>query len=370
MIPFINIMIGTRGQFVKMAPVLRELDKRKVSYRILHTGQHTASTKEMAGVFGVRHGDIFLTRRTADITSVRKALVWFCICFLRGIGLDAHNRACSSNACVVHGDTLSTLIGCLCAFFWGQRLVHVESGLTTGTFWVPFPEEIIRRMTMARARVMYAPSAWAAENCAKRTGKGEVVCTDANTVLDAVRFALARTAVKGYPQPYGIVTLHRNETFYSRQNAAAAVGALSGVSGVYKLLFVMHRLTERRLRKYELFERLSQSRSIQILGYVRYDEFMSLVSRASFVITDGGGLQEETFYLNVPCLVLRRATERPEGIGSSAALGVASGAAVQDFVNSLTARKHSRDFSTLAPSAAIVEHLLRVFPLKKAVHEA
>jgi UDP-N-acetylglucosamine 2-epimerase (non-hydrolysing) len=365
MIPFINILIGTRGQFVKMAPVLKELDKSDITYRIIHTGQHTVSTKEMAEVFGVRHGDVFLTRRTSDITSIKNALLWFCICFVKGIGLDPRDRACSSNACMIHGDTLSALIGCLCAFFWGQRLVHVESGLTTGTIWVPFPEEIIRRICMARAQVMYAPSAWAAGNCAKRKVKGDVVCTDANTVLDSVRYALAKTAAETRPQPYGVVTLHRNETFYSRKNAAAAVDALSAVPEAWKLLFVMHRLTERRLRKYGLFDRLLQSRSIEILGYVRYGEFMSLVSRASFVITDGGGLQEETFYLNVPCLVLRRTTERPEGIGSSAAIGAASGAAVQAFVNSLTVRKHSHDFSALAPSATIVGHMRRTFPLEK-----
>jgi UDP-N-acetylglucosamine 2-epimerase (non-hydrolysing) len=372
MIPFVNILIGTRGQFVKMAPVLGEFDRRNIAYRIINTGQHTASTQEMATVFGVRHGDVFLTRRASDITSIKNALLWFCLCFIKGIRQSPLDRSCTANAIMVHGDTMSTLIGCMLSFFWGQRLVHVESGLTTGTLLTPFPEEIIRRICMAGAHVLYAPSVWAAENCARRarrTKRGSVVCTAANTVLDSVRFVREKTQLKNDTGRYGVVTLHRNETFYSRTNATAAVEALTGIGGTWRLLFVMHGLTQRRLKKYGLYDRLSKTGAMEILGYQRYDEFMALVSHASFVITDGGGLQEETYYLNVPCLVLRRKTERLEGLGSSAMISGMDGRGVKDFINSLASRKHERDFSSLHPSAAIVDHMLHAFAPGKDMNE-
>jgi UDP-N-acetylglucosamine 2-epimerase (non-hydrolysing) len=366
MTPFVNILIGTRGQFVKMAPVLREFDKRNIAYRIIHTGQHTASTQEMAAVFGVRHGDVFLTRRTSDITSIKDALLWFCLCFMKGIRQSPLDRSCAANAIMVHGDTMSTLIGCLLSFFWGQRLVHVESGLTTGTLWTPFPEEIIRRICMAGAHVLYAPGDWAAANCARRarrTKRGSVVCTAANTVLDSVRYVMERKQLKNETAPYGVVTLHRNETFYSRAAATAAIETVTGIGDTWRLLFVMHRLTERRLKKYGLFEVLLKNETMEILGYQRYDEFMSLVSHASFVITDGGGLQEETYYLNVPCLVLRRKTERLEGIGSSAVISGSNACEVKGFFESLSSPRHlqPRDFSSLHPSATIVDHMLHAF---------
>jgi UDP-N-acetylglucosamine 2-epimerase (non-hydrolysing) len=370
--PMVNIVLGTRGQFVKMAPVFRELDKRNIPYRIIHTGQHTASTKEMATVFCVRQADVFLTKRTSDITSIRNALFWFCVCFVNGLRLDPGQRACSANAMVVHGDTLSTLLGCMLSFFWGQRLVHVESGLTTGALFTPFPEEIIRRICVACAQVLYAPGEWAAENCRKRKAKGIVFSTGANTVLDSVRYI--RETAKGttHRQPYGIVTLHRNETFFSRKNAAAAIDTVTGVARTWKLLFVMHRLTERRLKKYGLFDRVSRAGTIEILGYQRYDEFMGLVSNASFVMTDGGGLQEETCYLNVPCIVLRSKTERKEGLDSTALLSGVSGEAVAGFVNSLATRPRpqtERKFSSIHPAQSLVDHLLATFPGDRAPDE-
>jgi len=367
MIPLVNVLIGTRGQFVKMAPVLMELDRRNVPYRLINSGQHTASTGEMARVFGVRHGDVFLTRLAADMTSVHHALLWFLICCVNGVLLDRAKKDCSARALVVHGDTLSTLAGCLLSLFWGQRLVHIESGLTTGMLWTPFPEEIIRRICVARAAVLYAPNEWAASNCRKRRARVTVVCTGANTVLQAVRFARERTGATEYPGPYGVVTLHRNETFYSRTKAAAAIEALTGIGAEgYKLMFVMHKLTQRRLKKYGLLDRLTHHGAIEILGYQRYDEFMAMVSRASFVITDGGGLQEETYYLDVPCLVLRTKTERPEGLDSSAMMSGTDGEPVARFMKTLGTRRHGRDFSLLYPATTIVDHLLAVFPKRAA----
>jgi UDP-N-acetylglucosamine 2-epimerase (non-hydrolysing) len=367
--PLLNVLIGTRGQFVKTAPVLLELDKRNVTYRLINTGQHTASSGEMATVFGVRHGDVFLTRLGSDITSIRRALFWFSACIVKGMCLRRANRDCAGRALVVHGDTLSTLAGCLLSFFWRQRLVHIESGLTTRSLLTPFPEEIIRRISMACAHVLYAPNEWAADNCARsgRLGaKGTVVCSGANTVLDSVRRFAGRAPGADRQEPYGVVTLHRNETFYSRTNAKAAVDALNAVGKNFKLLFVMHKLTERRLKKYGLFEPLTGSGMVEILGYRRYDEFMAMVSHASFVITDGGGLQEETYYLDVPCLVLRNKTERPEGLDSSAMLSATNTEAVTGFIATIASRRHLRDFSRFHPSVTIADHLFATFSPRKA----
>lgn len=356
--PQLNILIGTRGQFVKMAPVLQEMDKRNLPYRLLHTGQHTISTASMAELFGIRKGDIFLTKRKHDIISIREAALWFFQCLFKGFRLSRADRDCEKNAVVTHGDTLSTLIGCILSRMWQQKLIHVESGLTTNHFWTPFPEEIIRRITVRCAHILFAPSQWAKDNLERTNVMGKIVLTEANTVLDSLRY-LKAIPKNSKSDIYCVVTLHRNETFYSKNNTERAVALLLSIASEYPVRFVMHCLTEKRLEKYHLLKKIKESDNIQILGYQPYDTFMDMVSKAAFTITDGGGLQEETFYLNVPCFIFRKNTERREGLGASAIL-LKHNNHILELVKNLDQYRHQETIETCYPSRIIVDRLIEL----------
>jgi UDP-N-acetylglucosamine 2-epimerase (non-hydrolysing) len=351
--PFVNVLLGTRGQFIKTAPVLLEMDRQHVRYRLLHTGQHTESTRALAALFGVRHADYYLTNKAKDMVSVSRAVGWFFSCILRGLFLPKSHRACMTRAVMVHGDTLSTLIGAVLAVAWRQKIIHIESGLTTGHMLLPFPEEIIRRFVNRQAFLLFPPNQWSQENLRRWSVRGRIVCTGANTVLDSVRLIAPHGQVHG-TEPCGVVTLHRNETFLNRKAAESAVEALVAAAHVHRLTFVMHKFTERMLDRYGLMTRL-RSAPIETLGSLPYHEFMRLVKNANFVITDGGGMQEETYYMNVPCLILRTYTERVEGLSTTALVSKMSIDTVVDFVKNVEKYRHRLAFDDLRPSKAIVD---------------
>jgi UDP-N-acetylglucosamine 2-epimerase (non-hydrolysing) len=352
-IPFVNVILGTRGQFIKTAPVLLEMDRRHIRYRLFHTGQHTESTRTLAILFGVRAADYYLTNKAKDMVSVSRAVGWFFSCLLSGLFLPGTRTICATRAVMVHGDTLSTLIGAVLAFAWRQKLIHIESGLTTGHLLLPFPEEIIRRYVNRQAFLLFPPNRWSQENLRRWSVRGTIVCTDANTVLDSVRLIAPRKQVDGMA-PYGVVTLHRNETFLNRNAAESAVEALVAASRVHRLTFVLHKFTERMLDRYGFIPRLRSAR-IETLGNLPYHEFMTLVKNARFVITDGGGMQEETYYMNVPCLILRTYTERVEGLSTTAIVSKMSIDTVVDFVKNVDSFSHRLAFDDFWPSRTIVD---------------
>jgi UDP-N-acetylglucosamine 2-epimerase len=347
----IYVVIGTRGQFTKTAPVLQEFEKRSLAYRLINTGQHTVSSAEIAALFTVRAGDVYLTERTTDIEKPREALQWF----LKALwALIAKRRSLFSQGrglVVIHGDTLSTLAGLMGARFSRMPVAHLESGLRSHSYAHPFPEEIIRVLCCRYAHYLFAPSEDARNNLSRYRGKS--FCTQGNTIFDAIeRVSGYRASVPA--EPYCVATIHRSEVIFRDDLFRIALSAVHEASTMLTVVFVVHTATMARLDETGERERIERNSRIRVEPYYSYPAFMALIKSARFVMTDGGGLQEETFFLNVPCLLLRKRTERHEGLGSTALLSELDPDRISRFLKSYDRFKRP-EYRAGRPSEYIAE---------------
>lgn len=385
----IHIFIGTKAQYIKTAPVCRELARRNITYRLIDSGQHRGLSEALRATFHLPVPDIALRASGANLSSVPELLGWFAHWMQRATFRPRHVRrrifGDAPGVCVVHGDTVTTLLSCYLARRAGLRVAHLEAGLRSRSWWHPFPEEIIRLITMRMADILFAPNAWAAGNLRELNVRGRIITLSGNTGQDAVRLVLggdmehsragqteacptnvAPTSVcaarGGEPapgstnRPYIVVTTHRVETIFSRDRLQYLLRLLADLSKRFEIRFVMHEPTRRGLVRFGLLGELERIARVQPL--LEYPEFLRLVKGAAFVITDGGSIQEESFYLNVPCCILRMRTERLEGLESNALLSRFDSGMIADFVARFESFRRPALAESVSPSAEVVDVLV------------
>lgn len=318
----LHILMGTKGQFVKMAPVLRELDRRGIAYNFIHTSQHKGITEEISAVFGLRKPDAYIIKKEKDLENLPQMAVWFLSSLFTGLTYGIWRG--SRGMVLLHGDTESTLLGLLLAKAARLKVAHIEAGLRSYRAKDPFPEEIIRRLASRCADLLFAPSRWAYDNPKREGRRGKIYCTEGNTVFDSLRYILSLQECKNVPhprEPYAVASIHRKETLYVKPRLERAIDCVKLVARRIRVVLVLHKKTHYALRRHGLLKRLKETPNIILhYSFLDYFSFMKLVKNSVFVLTDGGGLQEETYFLNKPCLLLRRKTERRFGLGTTACL--------------------------------------------------
>jgi UDP-N-acetylglucosamine 2-epimerase (non-hydrolysing) len=297
-------VVGARPNFMKAAPVLRALAARGIEQRLVHTGQHYDDA--MSAVF---FRDLDLPQPDLDL----------------GVGSGSHAAQTAAimvalerafgdiqpALAVVYGDVNSTLAAAVVASKIGLPMAHVEAGLRS--FDDSMPEEINRRVTDLLSELLFVTSPEGVDNLVATGTPARNIHFVGNPMIDTLLAHLERfdaermRAALDLPDRYAVATLHRPSNVDSREQAARIVAMLRGVADLLPLIVPLHPRGRPTLDAAGLRsdERL---RVVDPLGYV---DFLSLVRGASLVITDSGGIQEETTILRVPCLTVRPNTERP-----------------------------------------------------------
>ena len=312
------IVIGTRAQLVKMAPVAIAARARGLAIQILLTGQHFESIQALAEDLGI--GDAFpAANLQSERSTVASLLGWFPSALVRCrrelLAIAARARG---SIVLVHGDTASTLVAALAARSAGLRVAHVESGLTSGALFDPFPEELVRRLVSRLCQIAFCPDPDSFARIRARPGV-MAIDTHGNTIIDALRAATQRQ-LAGTCDGAVVVSLHRFENIMRRSRLEGLVQQVCSLADKRPVVFVLHPPTEKRLRALGMFERLQEHPGIRLLPRMPYSTFMALVAKASVVVTDGGSNQEELSLLGVPAIILRARTERTDGLGNSCIL--------------------------------------------------
>jgi UDP-N-acetylglucosamine 2-epimerase (non-hydrolysing) len=334
----ILIIVGTRPEAIKMAPVCRALKARRDCTTILLlTGQHRDMTRSVLELFDlVPDIDLDVMQPNQSLTSLTARLT---------AAMAEHLGRLSPDAILVQGDTTSAMIGGLLGFYSGCRVGHVEAGLRTGKLSAPYPEEFNRRVIALSTHWHFAPTALAAENL-RREGITENVHVVGNTVVDAV-LAVAEHKSKRLARlharlpflsrnshRYVLVTTHRRENFGEpMRSVAEAVRDLAGQYDDVEFVVPVHPnpIVGKVLRP--ILERTS---NVHLVPPLDYEEMIHVLRGAHMVLTDSGGLQEEAPAFGVPVLVLRNETERMEGVAAGCSLIVGTErAAVREAVTSL-----------------------------------
>jgi len=318
----ISCFIGTRAQLIKMAPVILEIEKRGLPFNLVFTGQHEETMEQLLNDFGIHAARSYLYRGK-EITGIVQMGIWFVRCLWKCLHeSDKFVPDSSANGIIlVHGDTFSTLLGAIVGRLRGITVAHIEAGLRSGNIFHPFPEELTRRAIFRLSDLAFCPGTWSYDNMkkyrAKRVNSGQ------NTLLDALAVALAVSKKTTSPFPmntFGIVSLHRFENIFYSRRLTQIISLLEKAADQYPLIFVLHPATRKKLAQFDLLSKLENNPRIKLLPRMGYVEFVKLMKGARFVITDGGSNQEELSYLGIPTLLMRKATERQEGLATTATL--------------------------------------------------
>ncbi|GAB3371812.1 UDP-N-acetylglucosamine 2-epimerase [Spongiibacter taiwanensis] len=315
----IQIILGTKAQLIKMAPVMTELNAQGIPYRFISTGQHRDTMTELLENFGLRGPDYTLYSGK-DITSVISMAIWASRILLATLFKKRQIFGEYSKGIVlVHGDTFSTLLGALMGKFARLKVGHIESGLRSHNWFHPFPEELTRVMVFRLTDYYFCPDENAVANLS--TYRGTKINTGANTLLDALRLAetnIDNSDVNIPQEAYAVVSLHRFENIRNERALTRAIELIELLAKQnIKLVFILHNPTKIKLKKFHLYARLAENSNIELRQRYDYFKFIKLIKHSDFVISDGGSNQEECAYLGKPTLLLRKATERQEGLGEN-----------------------------------------------------
>ena len=304
------IIVGARPNFMKAAPICAEMKRRpeEFSVKIVHTGQHydAAMSEAFFADLGLPEPDFHLGVGSASHT-VQTAKIM--------LAFEPVLEAERPDWVLVVGDVNSTMACSLVCAKMGVKVAHVEAGLRSSDRTMP--EEINRIVTDAVANLLLTPSPDADENLKREGIPAEKIRFVGNVMIDSLLENLMRAETSNVRDTlgleeggYAVLTMHRPSNVDQRKDLVPLVDALIEVASRLPIVFPVHPRTKAKIDEFGLAERISSSglKLIEPLGYI---DFLRLYSGARFVMTDSGGLQEETTALGIPCLTLRENTERP-----------------------------------------------------------
>jgi UDP-N-acetylglucosamine 2-epimerase (non-hydrolysing) len=310
-------VVGTRPEAIKMAPLIKRLGATPgLSIAVCSTGQHREMIAQVFDLFGLTPDfDLEVMEPNQKLSSLTGKVI---------AGMEDILIRTAPDRVLVHGDTTTTMATTLAAYYRQIPVGHVEAGLRTRNIYAPWPEEINRRVTDAIADKLWAPTRTSRENLLRENVPDANIVVTGNTVIDALfdllagaladpltiagleeRFSFLKTGKKTI-----LVTCHRRESFGEGfSDICAAIAELAKREDV-QIVFPIHRNPNVR----EAFSTLAAFPNVRLIEPLDYLDFVFVMSRCHFALTDSGGVQEEAPSLGKPVLVLRKVTERPEAV--------------------------------------------------------
>ncbi len=302
------VVMGTRPEAIKLAPVVRALRRRKgLRTYVCATAQHREMLDQVLKIFALTPNfDLDLMRKGQTPEKVAKRVI-------NTLGPLLHRL--KPDMVVVQGDTTTAAAAAICANENGIPVAHVEAGLRSGDLNDPFPEERNRILIDSIASLLFPPTPEAKKNLEKERLHGRMSTMTGNTIVDALRTAEGGSSGARSGLQEVLVTLHRRE-IHGKPLEKVYASLLRLVKRHENLLFVYPVHPNPLIVK--TAKRMLRHPRIRLLPPQPYPAFLSLLRRSSFVITDSGGVQEESVCLKKPVLVVRRNTERPEVLSTGA----------------------------------------------------
>lgn len=313
----IMVVLGTRPEVIKLAPILHELKKhrRYFSVDLVWTGQHVQMVKPFLKLFNLKH-DYYLNimkhdQMLADI--------------IAGVAtkLSVLIERQRPDILMVQGDTTTVLIAALCAYQAKIKVAHIEAGLRSFNKYHPFPEEKNRELTSHLSDFNFAPTSVSKRNLLKEGIDPKTIYVVGNSVVDAIQWLLKKhpPLKKKVDGKMLLVTAHRRESFgRPLKNICSAFVKLVKKHKDLQIIYPVHLNPNVRQTVLRMLEGYKQIKLIEPLDYL---SFIHLMTRCTAILSDSGGVQEEAPCLGKPVLIMREVTERPEGVkaGSNILVG-------------------------------------------------
>jgi len=353
----IYFFIGTTAELIKLFPVIRELEQRKVEFKIITSGQTGVNFNEVSNWIKKTKPDIAFPQKVNQ-SSMPLFLIWIIKTSLKApflLSKEFRNVDKSNSLFIVHGDTVSSLIGALVARLFRLKVVHIESGLRSFNFSEPFPEEITRFIISKFADVHFCPNKWSLNNL--RLVTGQKINTFQNTFIESYTMASTKSSnfqKKGIGKgKYFVFVLHRQEhvVFKKKESRRLVEFIVDNTPPDLSCVFIKHATNSKLLGSLNKKKTIFQSR-------LAYTDFVHLLEGAEFLVTDGGGNQEEAYYMGLPCLLLRNCTERTEGLEENVVLSRNNKKTIESFLKDYRNFRRKGVRMVVGPSKIIIDYLL------------
>lgn len=305
-------VFGTRPDTIKMAPVVHALDAHpQIESIVCVTAQHRKMLDDLLHLFAIE------PRYDLDIMTADQTLTQITTRVLTG--MEPVLKEAKPDVVLVHGDTTTSSSAALAAFYAHIPAGHVEAGLRTSERWLPFPEEMNRRITGVVSSYNFSPTSLAREHLLRENVKSEDIIVTGNTVIDAFLATARRGDLPKPPRfeeidparPLVVVTAHRRENHPFMRDMCEAMREISELPSRPQIYWPVHPSPHVRPVAYDVLGRVP---GVVLVEPVDYARMVAAVKASTFVLTDSGGLQEEAPCLGKPVLVMRDETERPEGL--------------------------------------------------------
>ena len=303
-------IFGTRPEAIKMAPLVKELEKREeIESIVCVTAQHREMLDQVLATFGITPDyDLNMMKQGQTLVDITTRAL---------NGIDGVLKETKPDIVLVHGDTSTTFAGALAAFYNQVAIGHVEAGLRTYDKYSPYPEEMNRQMVDCMTDMYFAPTELSKENLLKENLPEEKIYVTGNTVIDA----MSTTVDENYSHPelewlggdkLILLTAHRRENLGEpMKNIFRGIRRVLDEVPGYKVIYPIHKNPLVRAAADEIFGDCDRVKLIEPLEVFDFHNFQN---KAHIILSDSGGIQEEAPSLGKPVLVLRNTTERPEGI--------------------------------------------------------
>lgn len=311
------VVFGTRPEAIKMAPVVKELERQKLDHVVIVTAQHREMLDQKLEVFGIEPDyDLDIMQHNQDLFYVTAAV----LNEIKPILMKE-----KPDVLLVQGDTTTTFAASLAAYYLKIPVGHVEAGLRTWNKYNPFPEELNRQLTTRLTTFHFAPTEWGRQNLLREgVSQGDIFVTG-NTVIDALlmivdpEYQFAEPTLKSidFTKKIILLTTHRRENFGKpMEQVFSACRELVGANRGVELIYPVHPNPNVQKSAEAI---LSGVEAIHLIEPLEYRHFVQLMNKSYLILTDSGGVQEEAPSLGKPVLVLRTTTERPEAIDAGTA---------------------------------------------------
>ena len=307
-------IFGTRPEAIKMAPLVKELEKQnQVESIVCVTAQHREMLDQVLDIFDIQPDyDLDIMQDKQSVTGITTRALQ---------GLESVIQECKPDLVLVHGDTSTTFAGALAAFYNKVKIGHVEAGLRTYNKHEPFPEEMNRVLTTSLADLHFAPTETAKENLLKEGISEDIIFVTGNTVIDALQYTLDDS--HRFTEPILNEIDFRNKrvitvTAHRRENLGKPLKeicrAIYEIAEEYTDVQIVYPMHKNPIVREIVNSILGSHPSVHLIEPVNIKDMHNLLNKSYFVMTDSGGLQEEVPSMGKPVLVLRNVTERPEGV--------------------------------------------------------
>ncbi|MDP4126301.1 MAG: UDP-N-acetylglucosamine 2-epimerase [Bacillota bacterium] len=353
--------IGTEAELIKLAPIINRLNSLHVPFKLISTGQNDLSKSRLLKECHKGKIDILLSTETIKKTPLGLFEWWLKTYLAAPKKLDKYLSKNQGSIIIVHGDTISTFMGALLAKKYGLEVAHVEAGLRSFHLLSPFPEELDRVLTSRNATIHFAPNEWALGNLKHK--HGAKINTYNNTLIEALeyseKFKTEDPIFSHLPKKFFIFAFHRQENLLNKKLVRDTITEIIKISEEIPCIFIGHAPTLATLTEVGIIDDVKNNPNITIMPRLQYFDFMELIKKSEFVISDGGSNQEELYYLDKPGLILRKRTERIEGLGENIILYKGNLGLIQQFAKGYKDYKKKTTPTQKVPSEIIVEELLK-----------